>query len=194
MRYTWSSVVTIAALLALAGCGGSVHRSATTVATGKRTAAAITCVPNVRAAMAHFLGVESAAITESSAQGNNGFPQCSFANVSHHVQALANVDNGPSPYFVLERTAIETAQSFGPTQLTPPPQSIAHLGLEADWFPGQEQRLMATDGKLLITVTVTWPGARATRQEALAVTVARPYLHTPRGKAAIAEAEGYPSG
>ncbi len=182
--------------LACAGCGGSRHASRQ--AEKEPVAGSpvrIACQPAGRAAVGRFLHMPTSTVSESGSQGNNGFPQCSFEvalSGRAHVEIVTNVDNGPSPYFILERTAIEAAQQFTAQRISPAPESITGLGLEADWFPAYPQRLMATDGKLLITTSVTWPGASQRRDQALAVAITRPYLHTPHGKAAIAVAEGYP--
>jgi hypothetical protein len=102
-----------------------------------------------------------------------------------------NVDTGPQPYFVLERTIVEASQIF-PSRLSPAPLAVPGLGLEAAWFPA-ETHLMATDGTRLVTVTVDWPRASQTREIALARAVTRQYLKTPSGKAAQRLAHGYPS-
>jgi hypothetical protein len=146
--------------------------------------------------MARFLTVAPASITASASTGTNGMPQCSFTArpaARDRVNAIANVDNGPQPYFRLERTVVEASQVFTPTRLTPAPQAITGLGLEADWFPGYPQ-LMVTDGIRLVTVSVTWPGVSQGRQRTLAEALARTYLRTPHGKAAAALAKGFPSG
>jgi hypothetical protein len=146
--------------------------------------------------MAHFLAISPATIATSASMGTNGMPQCSFkAQLVEHkrVEAIANVDNGPQPYFRLERTALEASQTFGTPRLSPAPDAVFHLGLEADWFPAYPQ-LMATDGKLLITLSVTWNRTPQTRQQQLAVAMTRTYLHTPHGKAAEALTKGYASG
>jgi hypothetical protein len=109
------------------------------------------------------------------------------------VEVTVNVDTGPQPYFVLERTIVEASESFGATRLSPAPISVLGLGLEASWFPA-ETHLIATDGIRLITTTVAWPGGRQNREIALARALTRTYLKTPHGKAAQALANGYPSG
>jgi hypothetical protein len=155
-----------------------------------------TCLAPVRSAVARFLHVSPAAVTEHGTVGNDASPQCAFtlARPAGRIVALANVYDGPSPYFILERTEVEAAQVFGETRPEPTPVPVTRLGIEADWFGGLQERLMATDGKLLITATVRWRGSRARERKALAIAFTRPYLHTPHGRAAIAKAEGYPSG
>jgi hypothetical protein len=90
----------------------------------------------------------------------------------------ANIDTSPSPYFRLERTAVEAYQMFAPTGAAPPPRPVDRLGLEAYWFPDRTQ-LMSTDGGRLVTVAVAWRRSRQARRQALAVAASRPYLHTP---------------
>jgi hypothetical protein len=140
--------------------------------------------------------VTPASIGASASTGDNAMPQCTFSAQlakGGRVQVIANVDNGPQPYFRLERTAVEASQVFTPTRRSPAPQAVARLGLEADWFPAYPE-LMATDGIRLITVSVSWRGVTQRRQRTLAETLVRTYLRTPRGKAAAALANGYPSG
>jgi hypothetical protein len=108
---------------------------------------------------------------------------------SGRVAATANVNTGPQPYFVLERTAIEAAQQFTATRMIAAPQAVSRLGIEADWFPAETQ-LMTTDGVRLITVSVSWRGATQARKRALAVALARTYLRHPGGPAS--SARGYP--
>ncbi len=147
-------------------------------------------------AITRFLKVPTAKITATESVGNDAEPQCTF--VTHvaggrRVSVTANVGVEVGAYFILERTEVEASQMFAPTRLSPAPQAVPRLGLEADWFPA-ETHLMATDGTRLVTTTVIWRGAGQARKTALATVVTRPYLKTPHGKAAIAKAEGYPSG
>ncbi len=134
-------------------------------------------------------------ITTVASIGNNAMPQCSFtANTPGHkpVGLTANVDTSPSPYYRLERTAVETTQVIGPSRELPVPSPVAGLGLEAYWFPTQTQ-LKSTDGVRLVTVSVNWPGAKESRKLTLAAAVSRTYLTTPRGQTAQALAKGAPS-
>jgi hypothetical protein len=140
--------------------------------------------------MARLLKLSPDRIVVAAGTGNNGMPQCSYsAQVAGHkrVEATANVDTGPQPYFILERTAIEASQQFAPTRLSPAPQAVTRLGIEADWFPAETQ-LMATDGIRLITVSVSWRDS--SRKRALAEALTRPYLK--RSKKGVALAKGYP--
>jgi len=183
-------------VLSVSACGGSGHKHAhTTGANAASSASAIASQPATLAAMARFLAVKPASITTSASTGNNAMPQCTFTAQlapAKRVVALANVDNGPSPYFRLERTEVEAAQPFTSKRLSLPPQAVTGLGIEADWFP-QYPQLMATDGARLITVSVTWRGATQSRERALAKALARTYLRK-LSKAAVAKALGYPSG
>jgi len=154
------------------------------------------CLHQASSAMARFLAVPQAAISEASSTGSNEMPQCSFSVQvagGGRVQVRANVETTAQPYFVLERTIVEAAQIFGGRRFSPPPMAVTRLGLEASWFP-VEQWLMATDGYRLITTSVNWHGAKQSRKIALAENITRPYLHTPHGKVAQALADGFPSG
>ena len=180
----------LAATLA-SGCGQSSTSKRTT--TGQSTAAHFTvCQPAAQDAAARFLGVQAATIKLTPSTGNNTMPQCSFAvplGSNKHVTLLVNDNTGAQPYFVLERTAIEAGQVFTQSRMIAAPVAVTGLGIEADWFPAENQ-LMATDGVKLITVTVDWRRTSLARQRALAEAITRPYLKHPNQKAA----NGYPSG
>jgi hypothetical protein len=91
------------------------------------------------------------------------------------VQVTINLDNGPQPFFRLERTAVEASQQFGTVRLYAAPQQIPGLGLDADWFPDNND-LETTDGARLITVTIRWPRSSQAQRRALAAGMARPFL------------------
>ncbi len=140
-------------------------------------------MPVARDGMGRFLDVPAENIALTASTGNNAMPQCSFTasvGAGARVEVTANVDTSPSPYFRLERTAVEAQQVFTPTRVLPAPQAFSGLGLDAYWFPAQTQ-LMSTDGVRLITVSVSWRRAKQRRDRGLAETVSRPYLKTPRG-------------
>jgi hypothetical protein len=186
----------VGCVLLVAGCGWSSTAAKRPAADHHRAAAPTLCEPKVLDAIARFLTLPAAKITSSQSVGNDAEPQCTF--VTHvaggrRVAVVANVGVEVGAYFILERTEVEASQMFAPTRLSPAPQAIPRLGLEADWFPA-ETHLMATDGTRLVTTTVIWRGASQARKTALATVVTGPYLKTPHGKAAIAKAEGYPSG
>jgi hypothetical protein len=172
------SIAAIIAAVSLSACGGSSHKRADAAA--ELTPAEISCTLPAPTAIATRLHVSAKAIGESASVGNNGMPQCMFpARLASGttVEALVNVDNGPSPYFRLLRTENEDAQGF-PKLDHAPPSAIVNLGLEADWFP-QYPQLMTTDGYRLITVAVTWRHERQRDERTLAIAMARPFLHTP---------------
>jgi hypothetical protein len=180
--------------LALAGCG---HSSSTAHKTASRSASVTrppVCAPAAQSAMATFLQVAPRSIVLARSTGNNSMPQCTFTvHVSGNrvVRLTANDSNGPQPYFVLERTAIEAAQVFTASRMVAAPQAVTGLGIEADWFPATTQ-LMATDGVTLITATVDWRGTTQARRRALAESVTRSYLR--QSKQGAARAKGFPSG
>jgi hypothetical protein len=181
-------------LLLVCGCGHSAPVKHARTDRRARPASAPVCSSAAREAIAGFLGVPEGSISLAASTGNNGNPQCSFRARSAHgerVEAIANLYTGPQPYFILERTAVEASQSFTPKRLSPPPQAIPGLGLEADWFPAERQ-LLATDGIRLVTVSVSWQRATQARERALAKPVARTYLKS--SKHGAARAKGYPSG
>jgi hypothetical protein len=176
--------------LALAACGAG--RSAKVNRT--QSALQATCLPAARQAIARAISVGSAGIGELRSKGNNGYPQCLFQArlpSGARFHALVNVDTGPSPYFVVDRTIEEDAQVFTPKPLYPPPLSISGVGLEAAWFP-QYPYLLTTDGFRMLAVTVVWPHHTQRSERALAIAIVKPYLHTPHGKLAERLAHMYP--
>ena len=174
------------------GCGSSStpkHKASK----DSTTAHATVCQPVALQAVSQFLGVQAATIKLTPSVGNNTMPQCSFAiplGGKKHVTLIVNDNTGPQPYFVLERTAIEAAQVFTVDRMIAAPVAVTGLGIEADWFPAENQ-LMATDGVKLITVTVYWRHTSLARQRAVAVAILRPYL---KKKANQSLARGFPSG
>lgn len=176
-----------AAALAVAGCGGSGAKL-------YPLARGPVCTAQARAALARFLRIRPGTIATAASTGNDGMPQCSFTARKGSRQAVVVLANGgkvPSAYFVLERTIEEASQYWAGPRPEPAPVAVDNLGLGASWFP-QEQWLQATDGRELITTSVTWHGAGHSRRLALIEAVTRTYLHTPHGKAAQALAQGYP--
>lgn len=125
------------------------------------------------------------AITAAASTGNNAMPQCSLrAHRSRPagVKLTANVDTAPQPYFVLERAVVEASQQFTTRRMIAPPEAVTGLGIGAAWFPAERQ-LMTTDGKKLITISVSWGGVSQGRRRSLAETVARAYLIAPKNGA-----------
>jgi hypothetical protein len=120
-----------------------------------------------------MLRVPSSAIQTRVTTDNSNAPECFFSVPSQRLRMWVSVGGEPQPYAVLERAAEEEAQMFTATRTTPAPQHVAHLGLDAYWFP-EENHVLTTDAVRLITSTiVSWPGVPKTRWRALA---ARPYL------------------
>lgn len=129
------------------------------------------CLAAARTTVARASGGSVSSQRQST--GNNAQPQCTYR--AGHLTVVANVDSSPQPYDRLERTVVEAQQQFGAVRTEPPPQRVPGLGLDADWFP-REHQLLTTDGRKLITVTVSWRGASKARKRALAGVVARVYL------------------
>jgi hypothetical protein len=165
----------VAALVALllGGCGSSTHPTRPAV-----------CSLKAQQAVAHDLGIATATIQYTRSEGSNGMPQCAFAARAsgHRLLLLVNVDNGPSAYFRLLRTVDEATQIFGPP---PPgfhaPVGVLGLGPFASWFVDEHQ-LKATNDVDLITVSVTWPGARQNAEIRVARAAMVPYLADKHGK------------
>ncbi len=180
-----AAAVMVLAALSNAGCGSASQRSAsgavvsrTSTTSSSKSATAPTvqtiCTSRANLALERVLG---AAPSLRASVANSDYPQCSFrARLRGRVVTVtAEVDTETSAYAVLERTIVEAAQVFTPQRLSPAPQHVDGLGLDASWFP-EEQHLMTTDAVRLIIVTIDWPKASTARKVALAVAVARPYL------------------
>jgi hypothetical protein len=75
----------------------------------------------------------------------------------------------------LERTAVRTTQQFADRRVFAVLQTVDGLRMDANWYPLKRQ-LQATDGRVLVTVTVSGRGLSQDRQRSLAIAVARPYL------------------
>jgi hypothetical protein len=159
-------VLILAAAGLLSACGGlSQHKPAV-------------CVPRARAVLAARLGVRPSAVSEAVNKGNNGMPQCALTvrrPGERPVQVIVNLDNGPQPYFRLERTAVEATQQFGTERLYAAPDQIMGLGLDADWYPDGNY-LETTDGSKLITATIAWPGSSPAQRRALSIAIAHPFI------------------
>jgi hypothetical protein len=178
-------------LLLVSGCGHSAPAKHATTSPARSSSVSV-CLPEARDAVAHFLALPSGGVALAASTGNNAYPQCSFGArtaAGPRVQVIANVDNGPQPYFVLERTAIEAGQQFTTARMIAAPQSVTGLGIEADWFPAETQ-LMTTDGVRLITISISWPHATEARKRALAELLARTYLRNVKGEQLLAK--GFP--
>jgi hypothetical protein len=105
-------------------------------------------------------------------------PVCRFKVSQGHGPLTLNVevDDSAQPYQVLERRSDEESQNFAFLKHFKYPQPIMHLGLDAWWFP-REQQAQTTDGRILITVTiVSWPRRGSGQRVALSAAVARTYL------------------
>jgi hypothetical protein len=156
----------------IAGCGGS-----------SLVARPAVCKPKAQQAIARDLGIASGSVTYLRSLGGNGMPQCVFTGRAsgRKVSVTVNADNGPQPYFRLLRTVGEAAQIFGvPPPGFRPPQGLSGLGPFASWFPNSDQ-LMATNYRLLLTVTVSWPGRGRNKEVGLARAAVVPYLVRPHG-------------
>jgi hypothetical protein len=189
------------ALMLLGGCGGSTaHKTGTRAAVARRdgsgAAASTPCASRSRDAVARFLALAPASVSVAAGKGNNLMPQCTFTAHPAHastVSMVANIDNGPQPYFILERTAVETSQLFGPKRFVAAPTALNNLGIEADWFPNLGA-VMSTDGLQLITVTMNWPGAPVGRKIALGEALSRTYLKKLSPQEVNRLANGAPAG
>jgi hypothetical protein len=168
----------LAAMVLLSACGSSNDARKAAPHHGQAALSpANVCRHTSRQAVAGLLRLPATSVATTGSTGNNLMPQCTFTApvAGNRVQLIANISNGPQPFMILERTAVEASQVFTTTPLFQPPQNITGLGLDADWFP-PEQHLMTTDGRVLVTVTVSWQHAKTARKISTAVAVACTYL------------------
>jgi hypothetical protein len=161
--------------LAVLGCGSTRGVSSSTSARHAASKPPV-CRPRALDALQTALHVTAAAIRTRVTTDNSSQPECFFSVPSRRLRMWVSVSSEPQPYAVLERAAEEEAQMFTATRTTPAPQHIAHLGLDAYWFP-EENHVLTTDAVHLITSTiVSWRRVPKSRWKALAAAAARPYL------------------
>lgn len=180
----------------MAACGGgsnaatashSASKSRTTTSSSSSAASAAAaleaadrkaaCVKGVPVLVAR-LHVSAHSVKTHLTKTSDGMPQCDFQLTGGGVplSLWVSLDNSPQPYQVLERREVEEGQNFAMMAHYKYPQSIMHLGLDAWWFP-REQQAQTTDGRVLITVTIVrWSGHGNDVRKALSAAVARPYL------------------
>lgn len=158
-------------LLALGGCGHGRQAKAPASA----------CLHQVQTVIAQYLAVPAHSVAAMSTTSSAATPECDFrvaaGRSAARVKVSATIDSGPQAEFRFQRTVEEQGQQFGSVRLAAPPEDVRGIGLDADWFPDQTE-LMTTDGKRLITVTVSWPAANPKRWRAIAERVARVYVDT----------------
>jgi hypothetical protein len=99
-----------------------------------------------------------------------------------------NIDSSPQPYQRLERTIDEVGQQFGAVRNVAPAVTVPKLGLDAAWLP-DESKLLTTDGRSLLSITVAWRLEKQARRLALATLVARRYLGKPIPDSAVPTGE-----
>jgi hypothetical protein len=172
--------------LTLVGCGTSSRSSATSTKAAARPQSLPVCRPAARMVIAREAGVAAGALEARATTGNNAEPECHFRGPG--VSVVVNVDSSPQPYQRLERTICEDAQQFAAVRNFSPPVTVPRLGLDAAWVPDQS-KLLTTDGRNLLTVTVAWRAEKQPRQIALATLVARRYLGKPIPPGAVPTGE-----
>jgi hypothetical protein len=150
-------VPALAGTVLLSACAGSLRTQPQPrpQQTARKTVAI--CAPKAQADVAYELDVGS--VTARPSVGTNGMQQCTFTAQlkAARVSTTVNLDDGPQVPFRLERTVVEATQLFGPA---PPgwhaPIGLSGLGAYASWFTNDD-KLLASNGVDLITVSVTWP-------------------------------------
>lgn len=167
------AIVGLLSGLALVGCGTSSRSSATSTKAAARPKPLPVCRPAASTVIARDAGVAPGVLTARATTGNNAEPECHFRG--RGVSVVVNVDSSPQPYQRLERTICEDAQQFTTVRNFSPPVTVPKLGLGAAWVPDQSE-LLTTDGRVLLTITITWRREKRARQIALATLVARRYL------------------
>ena len=165
-------MLTLAAVLAISGCGSSTQSSSSQSATTKAAAAPV-CRAAAKTIVALGVHASPAQVSTKTGTGNNGAPECRLA--APGVRVVVNVDSSPQPYARLERAIVEDGQQFGTKRTFAPPQTVGHLGLDASWVPDLNQ-LLTSDGHVLVTVNVNAPRIPVAARRALATALARAYL------------------
>ena len=127
--------------------------------------------------MSRVVGAHVSEISQTPSAG-----KCTF-RVRHvdggRLTVVAKVDSRAQPDVRLERTAVKTTQRFASRRVFAVLQTVDGLGRDANWYPVSRQ-LQATDGRVLVTVTVSGEGLSQDRRRSLAIAVARPYLQAKR--------------
>jgi hypothetical protein len=185
-RYAALLIVGLLTGLALVACGTSSRSSATSTKAAAKPKAPPVCSPAARMMIARDIGVGAGALEARATTGNNAEPECHFRG--RGVSVAVNIDSSPQPYQRLERTIDEDGQQFGTERNFTPPVTVPKLGLDAAWVPDQS-KLLTTDGRSLLTITVAWRGEKRARQLALATLVARQYLGKPIPNGAVPTGE-----
>lgn len=169
---------------AAASTSSSAAPTGATLAPGQLFAV-MPCSAKARAILAHLAGVPVANVKQVHYTAPSGASSCRLTVTGKHTGHLVvelEFDTAPQAYYRLEREAVEDAQAFATstTHTYPPPQALANVGLEADWFPG-EQKAMTTDGKTLYSILITWPHVKMAREKALGAHIALALVgHTPK--------------
>jgi hypothetical protein len=184
--YTALVIVGLLTGLALVGCGTSSRSSATSTKAAARPKPPPVCSPAAGMVIARQAEVGAGALEARTTTRNNAEPECHFRGPG--VSVAVNVDSSPQPYQRLERTIEEDGQQFGTERNFTPPVTVPKLGLDAAWLPDQS-KLLTTDGRSLLTITVAWRGKKRARQLVLATLVARRYLGKPIPNGAVPTGE-----
>jgi hypothetical protein len=179
-------IVALLTGLALVGCGTSSRSSATSTKAAAHLKPPPVCAPAAGFVIARDTGVGAGALEARATMGNNAEPECHFRGPG--VSVTVNIDSSPQPYQRLERTIEEDGQQFSTVRDFTPPVTVPKLGLDAAWVPDQS-KLLTSDGRNLLTITVAWRGEKRARQIALATLVARRYLGKPIPNGAVPTGE-----
>jgi hypothetical protein len=145
---------------------------------GKQAAPHLTtaCSPRARATLGRVASVAASSIDASRFVASNGAAGCRLE--AHGLAVIVRLDSAPQAYTRMEREVVKFGQNVDWTKVPPGayPQTVKHLGLDADWFPLQG-RLLTTDGVRLITIKVRSSGqsGEASRKP-LATRLAQIYL------------------
>lgn len=167
-------MASVALALAAAGCGSGKRRAPNAGAPTRASAAA--CSASAKRAMATFAGRRPiSAVAYSAPDGSHGCRLRAAATDTASIVVVVQVDTLPQPLARLDRLAVETTQNALWSHSRAVPRAIANLGQAAWWIPA-DSRLLAGGRQRLVSVTVTWRGARPIRRLAVAEALARTYL------------------
>lgn len=145
-------LLSLALLLALAGCG-SDSAASRPAATPSPTATAGDDMPKPCAAeVARMLGART-----SIKDASHGIATCVYK--APHLQINVQVDVNPQVPFRFERAVVERGQNavWGHNK-TKAPVQLHGIGIGADWFPA-DRDLLTTDNKQLVDVILIKGGS-----------------------------------
>jgi hypothetical protein len=174
------ATVALGLSLAMAGCGGGGRHTAARTRPSATRALPAPCSSRSRRALARSAGIAVDLVASSPFTTSSGAASCRFStrpSAAGRLDVVAELDSAPQAYYRLEREVVEFGQNviWGHLGRRAYPVAIAHLGLDADWIPA-ENELVTSDGVRLVTIVVDSVPASAGGGARVAASLARSYL------------------